>query len=157
MASRITSTGNMPRWVEDLLHKAATIWEGDDYAPIHVRWIGPRIDGWDGLSGNAKSAQRHITITEWRFKDNGLRAKSRPDLAAVIVHEYAHLVSNVSRSQLHGRVFYENAFLIAIEVLKNGAKVLWERDREYRVMATKVAADIGVPGAVSQMRKRVLA
>ena len=149
--TRITTKGNIPGWAVELLDQCARTWEGDDYKPIRVRWVGPKVGrNWVGLGGRAWEAERRIVLNEYQKKDTGMRAEYRKDMAAVVIHEYAHLVT----SDHHGEEFYSVAFALAEEFIEDGARELWLRDRDYRAMCSKVAVQWGVEGAGTYRMKR---
>lgn len=134
-----------PDWAQELSHRVLDGADYHDHCTIEWRWGDPRPKSW------AEPARRRVVIRAPH--DRGHAA-----LASTLLHELAHLV--LPPGVHHSRPFWRYFYGLVERYGSGGDCVLSAEDayvlsRHYRVAAIRVAAELGVSAARSDLGERV--
>ena len=134
-----------PEWAQELSHRVLDDADYRDHCTIEWRWGDPRPKSW------ANPVRRRVVIRA--PADRGHAA-----LASTLLHELAHLV--LPPGAHHSRAFWLYFYGLVERYGSGGDCALSAEDayvlsRHYRVTAIKVAAELGVRAARSDLAERV--
>ncbi|MXZ63721.1 MAG: M48 family metallopeptidase, partial [Chloroflexi bacterium] len=134
-----------PDWVRELSHRVLDDAAYGRHCTIEWRWGDPRPKSW------AEPARGRVVIRAPR--DRGHAA-----LASTLLHELAHLVMPLKEH--HSRRFWRHFYGLVERYGSGGDCSLSAEDayvlsRHYKVTAIKVAAELGVRAARSDLAERV--
>ena len=134
-----------PEWVQDLSRRVLDDAGYPHDCRIEWRWGDPRPKSW------AEPRRRRVVIRA--AADRGHAA-----LASTLLHELAHLV--LPPTEHHSRLFWRHFYGLVERYGAGGGCALTMDDayllsRHYKVTAIKVAAEIGVAAARSNLALRV--
>ena len=134
-----------PEWVQDLSHRVLDDAGYPHHCSIEWRWGDPRPKSW------AEPRRRRVVIRA--AADRGHAA-----LASTLLHELAHLV--LPPTEHHSRLFWRRFYGLVERYGAGDGCALTMGDayllsRHYKVTAIKVAAEIGVAAARSNLALRV--